>query len=94
MPSCRWLFRLALLAAAVWLVDVMANMIGVQIIYRCLSLGHALAALGVSRAIASTPGHVGVYQWVGVSVLVPFGVARADSLVHVLIRQAVCDLPV
>ena len=46
-----------------------------------------LAALGLSSAIPSTPGYVGVYQFVAVSTLAPFGISQADALAFILISQ-------
>jgi hypothetical protein len=46
-----------------------------------------LSALGLSSAIPSTPGYVGVYQFVAVTVLVPFGFSRAEALAFILISQ-------
>ncbi len=48
-----------------------------------------LAALGLSSAVPSTPGYVGVYQFVAVTVLGPFGVAQEAALVYILAFQAV-----
>ena len=41
-------------------------------------------ALGFASAIPSTPGYVGVYQFVAVLVLVPFGLSRDQALVQVI----------
>jgi uncharacterized membrane protein YbhN (UPF0104 family) len=46
-----------------------------------------LAALGLSSAIPSTPGYVGVYQFVAVTVLGPFGIARESALALILVIQ-------
>lgn len=48
-----------------------------------------LAALGLSSAIPSTPGYVGVYQFVAVTVLVPFGVSKPNALAYILISQVI-----
>ncbi len=59
---------------------------------RPLNLGQALillAALGLSSAIPSTPGYVGVYQFVAVTILVPFGFLRSEALAYILISQVV-----
>jgi glycosyltransferase 2 family protein len=46
-----------------------------------------IAALGLSSALPSTPGYVGVYQFVAVSVLVPFGFSRSEALAFILLFQ-------
>jgi hypothetical protein len=84
------LFSFILLTLLIWLVDAIATTIGVRIVSQTLTVGQALillAALGLSSAIPSTPGYVGVYQFVAVAVLVPFGFPRADALAFILISQ-------
>jgi len=78
------------LTACIWLLDGIGTMIGVHIISQNLTLGQAfilLAALGLSSAIPSTPGYLGVYQFVAVSVLVPFKFSLPDALAYILISQ-------
>ncbi len=53
-----------------------------------------LAALGLSSAIPSTPGYIGVYQFVAVVILTPFGYTRDEALVYILAIQAVTYLAV
>lgn len=48
-----------------------------------------LVGLGLASAIPSTPGYVGVYQFVAVVVLTPFGVARPEALVYITAVQMV-----
>jgi uncharacterized protein (TIRG00374 family) len=74
----------------IWWIDGMSIVIGARIVSQTLSLSQALiflAALGLSSAIPSTPGYIGVYQFVAVSVLIPFGFSHADSLAYILIIQ-------
>ena len=47
-----------------------------------------LAALGLSSAIPSTPGYVGVFQFVAVAVMTPFGYRASDALVFIITWQA------
>ena len=46
-----------------------------------------IAALGISSALPSTPGYVGVYQFVAVTILVPFGLSRESALALILLMQ-------
>ena len=46
-----------------------------------------LAALGLSSAVPSTPGYVGVYQFVAVGVLTPFGWLQSEALVLIITYQ-------
>jgi uncharacterized protein (TIRG00374 family) len=92
LQSLRRFCFFTLLTTVIWLIDGLGNMLGVQIIGQSLSLGQALiflAALGLSSAIPSTPGYVGVYQFVAVAVLVPFGFTKADALAYILISQVI-----
>ena len=47
-----------------------------------------LAGLGLSSALPSTPGYVGIYQFVAVTVLTPFGFSRTDAIAYILVAQA------
>lgn len=48
-----------------------------------------LAAIGLASALPSTPGYVGVYQFVAVTVLVPFGYSEAEALAYILAYQGI-----
>lgn len=79
------------LTALIWALDalmtmVLAHALGLTIPFSVAIL--LLAALGLSSAIPSTPGYVGVYQFVAVTVLVPFGITRDGALAYVLVFQA------
>ena len=90
LQNSKRAFMFGALTIVIWLVDSIANVIGVHIIGQSLNIGQALillAALGLSSAIPSTPGYVGVYQFVAVLVLVPFGFSRSDALAYILISQ-------
>lgn len=90
LQNWRRLLTFSLLTAVIWLIDAIGNMIGVHIISQSLTIGQALillAALGLSSAIPSTPGYVGVYQFVALLVLVPFGFSQSEALAYILISQ-------
>jgi glycosyltransferase 2 family protein len=46
-----------------------------------------LAALGIASAIPSTPGYVGVFQFVAIAVLVPFGLSDSQAIAYILAFQ-------
>jgi glycosyltransferase 2 family protein len=48
-----------------------------------------LAGLGLASALPSTPGYVGIYQFVAVGILVPFGFSRTTAIAFILMVQAV-----
>jgi glycosyltransferase 2 family protein len=80
-----------LLTAAVWLVDGLGAVLLGRILHLPLTLDQAfvlLAALGLSSAIPSTPGYLGLYQFAARAVLVPFGFSPAAALAFILFAQA------
>ena len=97
LNNIRKLLGFIFLTAVIWLVDGFATTIGARVISQQLNLGQALillSALGLSSAIPSTPGYIGVYQFAAVSVLVPFGFPRAEALAFILISQVMNYLTV
>ncbi len=46
-----------------------------------------LLAIGLSSAIPSTPGYVGIYQYVGVTLLPLYGITRSQALTYILLFQ-------
>jgi uncharacterized protein (TIRG00374 family) len=79
-----------LFTALIWLMDGISTITLALALHETLTLAQAflfIAALGLSSAIPSTPGYVGVYQFVAVTVLVPFGTTRESALALILISQ-------
>jgi uncharacterized protein (TIRG00374 family) len=75
-------------AVAAWLV---ARSVGVE-----LSPAEALfttAVLNLGVAIPSSPGFIGTYQWLAVSALGLFGIAREDALAFSILMHAVWYVP-
>src|SRR5450432_2259811 len=75
----------------VWSLDCVtvmlaAHSLGMDLPFRVALL--LLAGLGLGSALPSTPGYVGIYQFVTVSVLVPFGVSRTQAIGFILLMQA------
>lgn len=78
------------LTALIWLMDAVGAVFLAYILKIPLLLQQAfvlLSALGLSSAIPSTPGYVGVYQFVAVTTLAPFGISKADALALILTSQ-------
>jgi uncharacterized membrane protein YbhN (UPF0104 family) len=80
------------LTAVIWFLDG----VGAVIVSHALGLRMPLAVafvliagLSVASAIPSTPGYVGVYQFVAVSLLTPFGFSRSDAIAYILLAQVV-----
>src|SRR5579884_66399 len=79
------------LSAVIWTIDTSAAILCARAMDIALEPAQAfllIAALGLSSAAPSTPGFVGVYQFVTVSVLAPFGIARGPALAFILVFQA------
>jgi hypothetical protein len=77
--------------AVIWFADATGSVMLSRALGLSLSLPAAfllISALGLSSALPSTPGYVGVYQFVAVTVLVPFGFSRSDAIAFILFGQA------
>jgi uncharacterized protein (TIRG00374 family) len=78
------------LTVVIWTLDASA----ITLVAKALDLPFELklgflmvAALGLSSAAPSTPGFVGVYQIVAVTVLAPFGIGQSQALAWVILLQ-------
>jgi glycosyltransferase 2 family protein len=84
------IMQFAGLTCCIWLMDAIGAVFLAYILKIDLLLSQAfvlLAALGLSSAIPSTPGSLGVYQYVAVTTLAPFGIPKADALAYILVSQ-------
>jgi len=75
----------------IWSVDCItailgAHALGIDLPFRVALL--LLAGIGLGSALPSTPGYVGIYQFVTVSILTPFGVSHDDALAYSFVSQA------
>jgi uncharacterized protein (TIRG00374 family) len=90
--SLRCVFKVSGLTIIVWLIDALAMRSVAQALSLSLPFTGALmflAALGLSSAVPSTPGYVGIYQYVAVTVLMPIGVSRSGSIALILLYQGI-----
>jgi uncharacterized protein (TIRG00374 family) len=74
----------------IWLMDGLCVVLIGIMLHISITLVQAfllLSGLGLSSAIPSTPGYVGVYQFVAITVLAPFGITQADALAFILTSQ-------
>src|ERR1039458_9488108 len=81
----------AFLTVVIWSLDCIsvilgAHALGIDLPFRVALL--LLAGLGLGSALPSTPGYVGIYQFVTVSILTPFGVRHDDALAYSFVSQA------
>jgi glycosyltransferase 2 family protein len=87
----RRIVAFAALTALIWTLDAIGTMIGGAALGLSLPLPVAfllVAGLGLGSTLPSTPGYVGIYQFVAVSVLTPFGFARTEAIAYILVAQA------
>ena len=78
------------LTLVIWAADSFAAIVTARGLGLHLSFGVALlllTALGLGSALPSTPGYVGVFQFVAVTVLTPFGITRDAALAYILVVQ-------
>jgi len=84
------IFIFILFTMCIWTMDGLGTVFLAHVFHLKFSLIQAfllLAALGLSSAIPSTPGYIGVYQFVAVVVLKPFGISSAIALAFILLLQ-------
>jgi len=84
--------KFILFTSLIWLMDGIGTIILARAMHLDFSLTLSfllLAGLGLSSAIPSTPGYVGVYQFVAVIVLEPFGISKANALAFIIFFQIV-----
>ena len=76
----------------IWFCDATNMVLASSIFHLQLSYPIAfvlLAAMGLSSAIPSTPGYVGVYQLVSVLVLVPLGYNQETAVAFITVMQII-----
>ena len=81
----------AFFTVVVWLIDCVTVMLGTHALGIDLPFRVALlllAGMGLGSALPSTPGYVGIYQFVTVGILTPFGVRHDDALAYSFVSQA------
>ena len=80
------------LTVVIWTTDTCGAMLTARALGLHLTFPVALvflSALGLSSALPSTPGYVGIYQFVAVTVLGPFGIPRDPAVAFVIVMQAI-----
>jgi uncharacterized membrane protein YbhN (UPF0104 family) len=76
----------------IWSLDALAATVTAAALGLSMPFAVALlliASLGLGSALPSTPGYVGIYQFVAVTVLGPFGFSRTDAIAYILVAQAI-----
>jgi glycosyltransferase 2 family protein len=78
------------LTITIWVSDACSVIVGARALGFTVSFRVALlllTGLGLGSALPSTPGYVGIYQFVAVTVLTPFGIGRDEALAYILVAQ-------
>ena len=86
------LLQFMLFSGMIWTLDSLCGLAVARAFSLDLNIFQVfilLASLGLASALPSTPGYVGVYQFVAVAVLVPLGLSEAQSLAYILGYQGV-----
>ena len=79
------------LTLSIWMMDAVSSMVTAHALGLTMSFPLAIlliTALGLGSALPSTPGAVGIFQAVAITVLVPFGFKREEALTYILVAQA------
>ena len=79
------------LTLVIWTLDVVGTVVGAHALGLEMPGKAALlllTGLGLGSALPSTPGYVGIYQFVAVTVLMPFGFRRSDAIAYIVVAQA------
>jgi uncharacterized protein (TIRG00374 family) len=74
------------------LIDALAASLWAVALHLTLPFNHAVllnTVLNLSQAVPVTPGGLGVYQFLGVTVLMPFGFSRTQALGYIISSQMV-----
>ena len=85
------LLRVCLVTAIVWTLDAMAAVIVAHAMGMRLMIPVAFllgTGLALGNALPSTPGALGISQFVAVTVLMPFGFTHNDAIAYILVAQA------
>ncbi|HYO80461.1 MAG TPA: lysylphosphatidylglycerol synthase transmembrane domain-containing protein [Bryobacteraceae bacterium] len=84
--------RFVALTIVIWCIDAVLIRVGAQAIRLEIALPLAfllVAGLGLASALPSTPGYVGIFQFVAVGVLTPSGLTRSEAIAFILFWQAI-----
>jgi uncharacterized protein (TIRG00374 family) len=89
--NARRLSGFLALTLLIWYLDALGTVITGDALGFRIPISVALlliTGLSLGSALPSTPGYVGIYQFVAVTVLTPFGFSRTDAIAYILVAQA------
>jgi uncharacterized protein (TIRG00374 family) len=81
------------LTIVVWSIDATATVLGSRALHLDPGISYPIAfiliaALGLGSAVPSAPGYVGIYQFISVAVLTPFGFTKTSAIAYIIFFQA------
>ena len=88
----RRLFFFTALTVAIWSLDAITTTTLAKALSISMPISVAMlliVALSLSSALPSAPGYVGVYQFVAVTVLKPFGISTSVAIAFMIVTQAI-----
>jgi len=86
------LLSFSLFTALIWGLDAVGLMISARAFDMAMTFPVAmllLAGMGLGSALPATPGYVGIYQFVAVTILPPFGMDKNSAVAFIIVAQAV-----
>lgn len=81
-----------LLTGLIWLLDAFGTTVLARGLHLSLTIPQALlllVGLGLSSAVPSTPGYIGVYQFVAVTILPVFTFSRSQAIAYIVLQQTI-----
>jgi glycosyltransferase 2 family protein len=84
------LVQFAAYSAVLWTIDTVVGVLLARAFNLPITPAQVfvlIATIGIASAIPSTPGAIGVYQYVAVAVLVPFGLSESQALAYIIAFQ-------
>jgi uncharacterized protein (TIRG00374 family) len=88
--DARRLFLFMALTTVIWFLDAISFIMGGLSVGISLTLPMScllMTGLGLGSALPSTPGYVGIFQFVAVEVLTPFGFSRPAVIAYMVLVQ-------
>jgi uncharacterized membrane protein YbhN (UPF0104 family) len=81
------------LTIVVWTIDATGTVLGSRALHLDPAISYPIAfiliaALGLGSAVPSAPGYVGIYQFISVAVLTPFGFTKTAAIAYIIFFQA------
>jgi uncharacterized protein (TIRG00374 family) len=91
LHDARRLSLFVVTTSAIWWLDAISTATLAHALSLPISLSVAMlliVALSLASALPSAPGYVGLYQFVAVTVLKPFGICTSAAIAFILVTQA------